>query len=903
MGIRLTDTSAAEESTRARIGVRSSARIRWVAQRWLSLSALALAIPLALFTTIKTLDWPGRPFPGFFVLCNNVVPTIGLYSWTGLQAGVPFHARLIAADDHRVQTSADVYEYAASLPVGTSVRYSFVKGEQTFTHTVPTMQFGARDYWLTVGAFAVNGVILIAVGVLISLLQPHTIPARVFLILGFVTGVFALTATALYHPYLCWMSPLHLLAHAVFPATFIHFGLVFPEERPFVRRRPIWLALPYLVSAVLAIWVIIDFYASPPRMTALYATYRYTAFSMALLVALVAFAYWENRTPSVRPRLRVVLAGLVLGLGTALVGFLNIAAQGGDFPINLMAITPTLFYLSLGYAVVKHDLFDIDALIKQAVVYLMLTLGITAAYVASVVALGTLLPPQVVRASPVFNVGFVVLVAILFQPLRTRVQHVIDRAFYRNRLDYRRTVVEVSAALTSLLDLDEIMERIGRTLTEGLQVRSMAVILWLDGATQIWRYNGATGRMVEIDGPACAALHDQLARAPRRPLYSGELGAAPADAADRASAGDRSVARGEMAALEVVLLVPLVLAETVIGAFALGTRRSGQSFSSDDLELLGTLAAQSAVAIQNARSYRALQALNEALEAKVHARTAELESSNTDLARAYEGLQTAQAQLLTTEKMASLGLIVAGVAHEINNPLSFIVGNVEPLHQTLAQVRTLATTHRDPQLAAEVDRLTKILGLMALGAERTATIVQDLRTFSRLGEAEPRPTDLHEAIEVSLRLLRPRWADRIAIHREYGLLTPVEVIPGQINQIFMNLLANACDAIRGRGNLWIRTACEDAHVTVTIRDDGTGIAPEHVARVFDPFFTTKPVGQGTGLGLAITQGIVSHHGGTIRVTAEPGKGTEFQIVLPTDGRRGAEDAPSPLRSSSGRRGT
>jgi signal transduction histidine kinase len=263
-------------------------------------------------------------------------------------------------------------------------------------------------------------------------------------------------------------------------------------------------------------------------------------------------------------------------------------------------------------------------------------------------------------------------------------------------------------------------------------------------------------------------------------------------------------------------------------------------------------------------------------------------------------LQAAQTQLLTTEKMASLGLVVAGVAHEINNPLSFIIGNVEPLHQTMGRLRAFAGSHRDARLGAEVERLTKILDLMALGAERTASIVQDLRTFSRLGEAQPLATDLHEAIEVSLRLLRPSWADRIEIHREYGSLTPVDVIPGQINQVFMNVLANACDAIRGRGNLWIRTARENAHVVVVIRDDGPGIPPEHITRIFDPFFTTKPVGKGTGLGLAITQGIVSHHGGTIRVATETGRGTEFQIVLPAGDRRVAAPMPPSPRSSGSR---
>jgi signal transduction histidine kinase len=879
---------------------RSPARGARLRPLWLPLAALVLAAPIALFTTIGTLDWTGRPFPGFFALCNNVVPTIGLYGWTGIEGGVPFHARVVAADGHPLHTSADLYAYAASVPVGTTVRYTLVKGERTITRTVATMRFGARDYWLTVGAFLVNGMILVGTGVLIGLLQPRRLAARVYLLLGFVTGMFAFTGTALYHPDYCWLSPLHLAAQAFFPATFLHFAFVFPEPRPWVQRRPMWLAAPYLVSALLAAWMITGFDASPPRLAPLYVAYRYSALSIAVLLGMVAFAYWENRTPTVRLRLRAILPGLILGIAVALFGFLNIAAHGGDFPINLIAVTPAFFYVALGYAVAKHDLFEIDALIRQTVVYVTLTLGITAAYVASVASLGTIVPPHVLRASPVFNVAFVVLVAFLFQPLRTRVQHAIDRAFYRSRVDYRRTVVEVSAALTSLLDLDEILERVGRTLTEGLQIRSLHVVLWLDERTQVWRYEAAAQRMVEAPGPACTTLHARLARAPRTPLSLFDLEAPSATAAAIPTAADVDAARGEMAALEAVLLVPLTLAETVIGTFALGPRLSGRFFSSDDVELLSTLAAESAIAVQNARSYRALRALNQDLEVKVQARTAELRDSNAELAHAYEELQAAQAQLLTTEKMASLGLMVAGVAHEINNPLSFIIGNVEPLHQTFALLHSLAARHQDARLAAEIDRLAKILDLMALGAERTAAIVQDLRTFSRLGETQPKPTDLHDALEVSLRLLRPRWVDRITIHREYGPLASVEVIPGQINQVFMNVLANACDAIKDRGNLWIRTAGDDTHVTVAIRDDGAGIPAEHVGRVFDPFFTTKPVGQGTGLGLAITQGIVSHHRGTIRVKTDPQWGTEFEIVLPTNGTAETGGDPQLSRGSDGR---
>jgi len=170
--------------------------------------------------------------------------------------------------------------------------------------------------------------------------------------------------------------------------------------------------------------------------------------------------------------------------------------------------------------------------------------------------------------------------------------------------------------------------------------------------------------------------------------------------------------------------------------------------------------------------------------------------------------------------------------------------------------------------------------VMARGAERTAAIVKDLRTFSRLGEATRKPADLHEGIETSLRLLGPRLRDHIAVHRDFGDLPRIECDPGALNQVFMNVLANACDAIQGAGNVWITTRASADGVTVVLRDDGPGIPPAVLPRIFDPFFTTKDVGQGTGLGLAISHGVIVAHGGAITAESPPGGGTTFRIELP-----------------------
>jgi len=270
---------------------------------------------------------------------------------------------------------------------------------------------------------------------------------------------------------------------------------------------------------------------------------------------------------------------------------------------------------------------------------------------------------------------------------------------------------------------------------------------------------------------------------------------------------------------------------------------------------------------------RALQALNAELETRVRDRTAELEAS-------YRDLKEAQAQLVQSEKMASLGVLVAGVAHEINNPVTFIVNNTEPLRELLAEVEEVADARPELGLQERLRSIREIVELIDEGAVRTAGIVTDLRSFSRISDARLENVDVRDAIEVTLRLLRPRWAGRIDVHCDITDLPVIEAASGQLEQVLMNLIANACDAIADRGTIWITARGDDDRLRISVRDDGSGIAPEDVQRIFDPFFTTKPQGKGTGLGLAITHGIVESHGGTIHVDSAERRGTEVVVSLP-----------------------
>jgi signal transduction histidine kinase len=249
-------------------------------------------------------------------------------------------------------------------------------------------------------------------------------------------------------------------------------------------------------------------------------------------------------------------------------------------------------------------------------------------------------------------------------------------------------------------------------------------------------------------------------------------------------------------------------------------------------------------------------------------------------AAAAAALDAAEARLVQQEKLAQLGELMAGVAHEINNSVSFIVGNVEPMREKLDTLRLLAALPScDPRLAPLAERIARSFDIVARGAERTAGIVSDLRAFAR-GAVAVGPVDVRDSIEVTLRLLQPRWAHRIAVHCEFGEVPAVAGVRGQLDQLFMNLLANACDAIEDDGRVWIRLAADAESATVTIEDDGSGIAAGARPRLFEPFFTTKPGDKGTGLGLAISRRIVIEHGGSIEAADRPGGGARFTVVLP-----------------------
>ena len=409
------------------------------------------AIAVATRTTITSREWIGRPFPGFVLIDNRVIASIGLAHWSGTAVPELYQSEVVAVEGQVVQSTADIYARVRSAPPGVLLHYHLLRGGHERDVEIATQPFMLRDWLLLFGTFLLNGGTYLAAGLVVWLLRPRAPLGQALLVLGTSWAFFLLTAMDLYGP--ATFFRMHVICEALMPPAVLQFALLFPQPHRFAG----WRFAGYLPA--LAIGALYERFLYLPwaYSAILYANMTYLGLVGVFFGVRLVWEYWQGGSPLARQRVGMVTLGTLCGFAIPGAIVLMSVFTGGGFAMNAGAFTQVLFCLSLAYAVMKHDLFEIDAMVKRGAYYLVLSGAVAAAYIGAVVLLNVMLNGNTLTASPAFPVLFTFAVLLVFDPLRTRLQAFVDRVFFRTAYDGARELAAVGGQLASALQRERIV--------------------------------------------------------------------------------------------------------------------------------------------------------------------------------------------------------------------------------------------------------------------------------------------------------------------------------------------------------------------------------------------------------------------------------------------------------------
>ncbi|MHB8610685.1 MAG: ATP-binding protein [Candidatus Acidiferrales bacterium] len=868
------------------------------------------------------------------------------------RAGVRVGDDLLAINGSLVSRQVQVTKRLWHAGLWNQVRYKLSRNGEEFE--TPLVTAPAEKPTSIENYERVVGLIYLFIGLFIFARRwnaPRAVHFYVFCLVSFIFYSFHYSGkldTFDYEVY--WIK---IVAQLLMPALLLHFALVFPEHTEGASRSVSKLSFVYLpplailfvhISTALGALGFVPWLGSRVLLDKI----AYSYLGACLLAAGIVFYRNYRGAPAgvLRQQLKWLTAGTFLGtLPFAVLYIAPYAFDVATYPwMKFTTVSLVFIPLCFGYAIIRYRLMDVDIIFKRGLAYTAATAAVATIYFFFVALI-----PQIFHSpanGPVGGIIAIVIAAFLFQPFREWIQARLDRFFYRDRLDYRRTLIEFGRTLTNEVRLEPMLGSVMDRVSQTLLVDRLAIFVEdVSSPGQL--------RLARSMGVRLAEPLDLSFLGPARPEFA--RGALFFES-PRAARDVSEPVRRSLEQLDLNYFVPCRIREHTVAVLGLGKTVDGDYLSSDDVELVETIAGYVAVALDNAQLYSSLEQkaleiarlkdfseniveslnvgvlavdlegiveswntrmeqlfgvarqeavgrqlrslLPEELAAEIAARGDEeqitgiykqrlhhqgkaltLNVSITPLvSKSAERIgrlllfddvtqrERMAEQLSQTEKLTSLGLLAAGVAHEVNTPLAVISNYIQMLAKQMPD--------GDPRHSI-IEKIVK-------QTFRASEIVNNLLNFSRTGSAEVADIDVNRVVEETLSLVsHPLKASQIQVVKHLGETLPaVRGSANKLQQVFLNLFLNARDAMPGGGLLEVRTGAHNGSVEIEVVDTGAGIPREHIHRIFDPFFTTKANGRGTGLGLSVSYGIIKEHSGKIDVRSTPGKGTSFHVEFP-----------------------